>query len=74
MEECKCEKNKFKFSTKAMIAIANALLKCLAEERDIVEILGDYEMENTEEGLVVLNPCTFGTVTEQEPDILIEDK
>jgi hypothetical protein len=58
MEEIKKEQEvkKFKLSHQAMGSFMLALQKTLLEEIDIVEILQDLELQDSEQGLIVLNP------------------
>ena len=47
-----------KLSDQAVGALLMTLQKCLSEEKDITELLKDWELENQEGHLVVLNPPT----------------
>jgi len=47
-----------KLSSQAVGALLMTLQKCLSEETDITELLRDWELENQEGKLVVLNPPT----------------
>ena len=46
----------FKLSNQAVGALLMTLQKCLSEEADITELLKDWELENKDGELVVLNP------------------
>ena len=46
----------FKLSNQAVGALLMTLQKCLSEETDITELLKDWELENKDGELVVLNP------------------
>lgn len=48
-----------KFSTQAAGALLITLQKCLMEERDIVELLTEWDMEEKDGEIFVLNPPTF---------------
>ena len=49
---------KFKLANQALGAVMMALQESLLNEVDIVPILQGFELANTEDGLVVLNPPT----------------
>ena len=48
-----------KFSTQATGALLMTLQKCLLEETDIVELLNEWNFEEREGELYVLNPPIF---------------
>lgn len=48
-----------KLSVQAQGALMMALQKCILEQMDIKEILESFLLENTLDGLVVVNPPTF---------------
>ena len=48
-----------RFSTQATGALLMTLQKCLLEETDIVELLNEWNLEEREGELYVLNPPTF---------------
>ena len=50
---------KQKFSNQALGAIMMALQESLLNQLDIVPILQGFELEETEDGLIVLNPPTI---------------
>jgi len=50
---------KFKLSDQAIGALMMALQKGLLEQIDITEMLQEFELENTDDGLVVKNPPTL---------------
>ncbi len=45
-----------KLSSQALGALMMALQKSLMEQSDIVPVLQEFKFENSEEGLVVMNP------------------
>ncbi len=55
-----------KFSTQAAGALLMTLQKCLMEERDIVELLSEWEMEENDGEIFVLNPPTFSPNNTEE--------
>ena len=55
-----------KFSTQAAGALLMTLQKCLMEERDIVELLSGWEMEEKDGEIFVLNPPTFSPNNTEE--------
>ena len=55
-ESCGCTNQKFKLSKQALAAFMMALQMCLMEEIDIVQIMDEFELQNTLDGLIVLNP------------------
>ncbi|MDP3986883.1 MAG: hypothetical protein Q8P81_01515 [Nanoarchaeota archaeon] len=48
-----------KMSVQMMKAIMISLQKCIAEEVDIMKIFEDFDITDSDDGLVVLNPPTF---------------
>tara|TARA_R100000808_G_C2017407_1_gene67190 strand:+ start:176 stop:394 length:219 start_codon:yes stop_codon:yes gene_type:complete len=61
----------FKLSNQALGAVMMALQESLLNELDIVPILKGFELQQTEQGLVVTNPPTVrvsnnATVTEED--------
>tara|TARA_B100000282_G_scaffold291883_1_gene264767 strand:- start:7 stop:249 length:243 start_codon:yes stop_codon:yes gene_type:complete len=56
----------FKLSNQALGAVMMALQESLLNEMDIVPILKGFELENTEEGLIVTNPPTVRVSNEQQ--------
>tara|TARA_R110002060_G_scaffold23166_11_gene31360 strand:- start:2074 stop:2253 length:180 start_codon:yes stop_codon:yes gene_type:complete len=52
-----------KLSNQAIGALLMTLQKCLAEEKDITELLSQWEVEVQEGEVVVLNPPVIGTDT-----------
>lgn len=52
----KVDERVLKLSDQAVGALQMALIKSLAEQSDIVEVLKAWELKETEHGLVVLNP------------------
>tara|TARA_Y100001973_G_C5208184_1_gene343223 strand:+ start:143 stop:355 length:213 start_codon:yes stop_codon:yes gene_type:complete len=50
--------NKLKLSDQAIGSLMMALQKGLLEQADITEMLREFELSNTNEGLVVNNPPT----------------
>jgi len=49
----------FKLSDQAIGALMMALQKGLLEQIDITEMLQEFDLENTDDGLVVKNPPTL---------------
>lgn len=47
-----------KLSEQALHALMLALQKCLAEQSDITEILREFDLRDSDQGLVILNPPT----------------
>ena len=62
----KLNESKQKFSNQALGAIMMALQESLLNQLDIVPILKGFELEDTEEGLVVVNPPTVRITDESE--------
>ena len=62
----KLNENKQRFSNQALGAIMMALQESLLNQLDIVPILKGFELEDTEEGLVVVNPPTVRITDESE--------
>ena len=56
-----------KLSSQAIGALLMTLQKCLAEESDITELLGDWALELKGDEVYVLNPPTI-RATEKDPD------
>ncbi len=56
----------FKLSNQAVGALLMTLQKCLSEESDITELLKDWELENKEGELIVLNPPSVKKDTTNE--------
>ena len=54
-----------KLSKQAVTVLMVTLQKCLIEQSDITELLDNWELEDTPEGLVVLNPPTVMGLTEE---------
>tara|TARA_Y100000004_G_C8894284_1_gene403433 strand:- start:784 stop:999 length:216 start_codon:yes stop_codon:yes gene_type:complete len=68
-----------KFSNQAIGALLITLQKCLAEEKDITELLGDWNLTVKDNELYVENPPTFSfgqpdetTPTENAPKFVFE--
>lgn len=62
----KINESKQRFSNQALGAIMMALQESLLNQLDIVPILKGFELEDTEEGLVVVNPPTVRVTDESE--------
>ena len=62
----KLNESKQKFSNQALGAIMMALQESLLNQLDIVPILKGFELEDSEEGLVVVNPPTVRITDESE--------
>ena len=61
------EKEKqFKLSNQALGAIMMALQESLMNQLDIVPILKGFELQNGEDGLVVMNPPTVRVSNDEE--------
>tara|TARA_Y100000592_G_C5217751_1_gene197997 strand:+ start:132 stop:344 length:213 start_codon:yes stop_codon:yes gene_type:complete len=60
------KKMTFKLSNQAVGALLMTLQKCLSEESDITELLKDWELENKEGELIVLNPPSVKKDTTNE--------
>ncbi len=66
--------NKFKLSVQAvgslMLAVQKGLQAAMmnrpAEECDITKILTDFELEDTSQGLIVLNPPTLEMLKDED--------
>ena len=56
----------FKLSNQALGAVMMALQESLLNELDIVPILKGFELQNGEDGLVVMNPPTVRFSTNEE--------
>ncbi len=56
----------FKLSNQALGSVMMALQESLLNELDIVPILKGFELVNTKEGLVVVNPPTVRVSNEQQ--------
>ncbi len=56
-----------KFSNQAIGALLMTLQKCLAEQSDITELLGDWNMEVKDNQIFVINPPTIKANQEQKP-------
>ena len=56
-----------KFSTQATGALLMTLQKCLLEETDIVELLNDWNLEEREGEVFVLNPPVFNVGKVDQP-------
>ena len=54
-----------KLSNQAIGALLMTLQKCLAEEKDITELLSDWVLETKEEEIYVINPPTIEATTEE---------
>ena len=50
-----------KLSTQAATALMMTLQKCLSEQSDIMELLGDWELTEKDGELFVINPPTVKT-------------
>jgi len=64
LDEKEKEEKVFKLSEQAVAALMVSLQKSLLEQSDIVPTLKGWELKNTEDGLVVLNPPTKIEVAE----------
>ena len=53
-----------KLSNQAVGALLMTFQKCLAEEKDITELLSDWNLEVKDDEVVVLNPPSIKAVTE----------
>jgi len=53
-----------KLSNQAVGALLMTLQKCLAEEKDITELLSDWQLEVKDDEVVVLNPPSIKAVAE----------
>ena len=62
----KVNENQQWFSNQALGAIMMARQESLLNQLDIVPILKGFELEDTEEGLVVVNPPTVRVTDESE--------
>jgi hypothetical protein len=62
----KLDESKQRFSNQALGAIMMALQESLLNQLDIVPILKGFELAETEEGLVVVNPPTVRITDESE--------
>jgi len=58
----------FKLSNQAIGALMMALQKGIMEQIDITEILQEFRLTETEDGLVIENPPTL-TVSESEEEV-----
>lgn len=58
--------NNFKLSNQALGAVMMALQESLLNQLDIVPILKGFELQQTEDGLIVTNPPTV-RVSNDEP-------
>lgn len=58
----------FKLSNQAIGALMMALQKGIMEQIDITEILQEFRLTETEDGLVIKNPPTL-TVSESEEEV-----
>lgn len=58
--------NNFKLSNQALGAVMMALQESLLNQLDIVPILKNFELQQTEDGLIVTNPPTV-RVSNDEP-------
>ncbi len=58
--------NNFKLSNQALGAVMMALQESLLNQLDIVPILKGFELQETEDGLIVTNPPTV-RVSNDEP-------
>ena len=65
-EQNETQQANFKLSNQALGAVMMALQESLLNELDIVPILRGFELANTEEGLVVINPPTVRVSNEQQ--------
>jgi len=53
-----------KLSDQALTVLMVTLQKCLIEQSDMTELLRSWDLENTPDGLIVLNPPTVIGVPE----------
>jgi len=53
-----------KLSNQAVGALLMTLQKCLAEEKDITELLSDWQLEVKDDEVIVLNPPSIKAATE----------
>ena len=60
------ETQTFTLSNQALGSVMMALQESLLNEMDIVPILKGFELKNSEEGLVVMNPPTVRVSNEQQ--------
>ena len=60
------EAQTFTLSNQALGSVMMALQESLLNEMDIVPILKGFELKNSEEGLVVINPPTVRVSNEQQ--------
>ena len=60
------ERQTLKLSNQALGAVMMALQESLLNEMDIVPILKGFELDHSEDGLIVVNPPTVRFSNEQE--------
>ena len=58
----------YKLSNQAIGALMLALQKGLMEQADITELLQDFELMDTDDGLVVQNPPVLRVANEEESE------
>ena len=58
----------YKLSNQAIGALMLALQKGLMEQADITELLQDFELMDTDDGLVVQNPPVLRVPNEEESE------
>ena len=64
------EKKDLQLSDQAVGALMMALQKSLMEQSDIVPVIKDFKIRNSEDGLMVMNPplVKFGNEKPEEDD------
>ena len=55
-----------KLSNQAVGALLMTLQKCLSEEKDITELLADWQLEVQDDEIIVLNPPTTKSLVDSD--------